>query len=120
VIAMCGRPSLPSTSSLSSTIAKHFEKVIVVLGNHEYYHGEKSQVEAEVRKICSRAPDKLLFGNKYSGLLISGVRVLATTLWSHVPNEEEHINGVWKGLNDYRVSSSMLINIKASKVLVCL
>eukprot|EP01102_Stenamoeba_stenopodia_P002123 TRINITY_DN11892_c0_g1_i2.p1 TRINITY_DN11892_c0_g1~~TRINITY_DN11892_c0_g1_i2.p1 ORF type:complete len:577 (+),score=112.32 TRINITY_DN11892_c0_g1_i2:28-1758(+) len=84
-------------------MAKHFDKVFVVLGNHEYYHGEKREVEEEARRICNKAPEKLVFGYKYSGLLVDGVRVLATTLWSHIPNDEDHINGVWKGLNDYRL-----------------
>ena len=91
-------------SSEYNCVNRNDLKVLVVLGNHEYYnHGRQRHTVQdcldEAQKICSMASNLVLM-NKTS-LLINGVRVLGTTLWSKVtPQQYKDIS---QQLNDYRL-----------------
>jgi len=74
-----------------------FEKVFVLLGNHEYYGSSVDLVQERVKEACGQHPNLILM--QKTSLLVDGVRLLGTTLWSKVP--QERIRDVTHGLNDY-------------------
>jgi predicted phosphohydrolase len=85
--------------------AKHFDKVIVITGNHEYYRSSVDDVDRRIEEMCAEMPDKLVFLNaKHPSVeLMNGqVRVIGATLWTEVPDNEKTRNEVGMSLNDYR------------------
>ena len=60
-----------------------------------------SQVKEVIKGICAKRSN-LVFMDKTS-LLVDGVRVLGTTLWSDIPVERQR--DVWRSLNDYNLIS---------------
>jgi len=80
--------------------ADQFEKVFVVSGNHEYYRSEYHACNKKIKDICDQHESLfyLLKGSHY--LEKENVRVIGTTLWSKVP--EENTKAVQTFLNDYR------------------
>lgn len=57
-------------------------------GNHEFYGNESvEQTIDAVRQICAQRPEKLVLLHR-SSLLVDGVRVLGTTLWSEGPEKD--------------------------------
>ena len=106
LIGDIGSPFKPSYKEFIELMSNRFPLVIVVPGNHEFYSTRQtpctyaSALKA-MKEICDRVPKKnVLFGHKMS-LKHNGIRILATTLWSHVP--PEHAEEVANGLTDYRV-----------------
>jgi hypothetical protein len=74
-------------------MAERFERVLVLLGNHEFYRNSSVEETLEtVRKICAERPDRLLFMHRHS-VLIDNVRVVGTTLWSKGRDEYKHVVG---------------------------
>ena len=82
--------------------ADNFEKVLVIAGNHEYYDRKHTmeEIEAEIKRICAIKGDKLLFLNN-SSIIIDNVRILGSTLWTNIPEEEALM--IMYRYNDYRL-----------------
>ena len=83
--------------------ADEFDRVFVVAGNQEYYFGTLTQTETRIRMICQEH-DRLTFLQNQSFLLpelngSSAVRVLGTTLWSNVA--ENNLKRVQYCVADY-------------------
>ena len=82
-----------------------FSNVLVLTGNHEYYNPDDHRTTMdEVDTIIERLADEiqqLTFMNKKS-VIIEGVRIIGTTLWSAIPNAEAG-NVVQNFLNDYQL-----------------
>lgn len=94
--------------------AKHFDKVIVIAGNHEYYRSSVEDVDRRIEEICAEMPDKLVYLNAAhpSVELMNGkVRVIGSTLWSEVTDDPKRRQEVHMSLNDYR---RITVNSKSS------
>jgi len=74
-----------------------YKDVIVILGNHEYYHCDFDmlQVRVTARLLCNEVGVTLL---DRESLIIQGIRFVGATLWSIINAETVHI------LNDMRQS----------------
>lgn len=89
-------------------MAKKFQKVFVVAGNHEFYHSEYYKELENMANIC-KTRDNLIFLHKGSYLLeqqdaegnIEKLRVLGTTLWSDIPPNDRPV--IAFSLNDYNL-----------------
>jgi hypothetical protein len=109
VLALLGDIGLPDDPKYEQFLlqqAAQFRHVLVVLGNHEFYQARAGvpvktcdKVKDRVRQICSLRPN-LIFMDKTS-LLLDGVRVLGTTLWSDIPISRAAEVG--RSLNDYHL-----------------
>ncbi|KAH3732121.1 Serine/threonine protein phosphatase [Pelomyxa schiedti] len=86
---------------LQETVPK-FEKIYILLGNHEYYRGTVDETHQHMAEVCD------LFGGKVQLLQnsfddIGDVRVIGTTLWSNIPaSAEEDVNA---NISDYHLIS---------------
>jgi len=95
--------------------ADRFEHVLYLAGNHEFYnHGRKTDSEngegpyyytvseqlAWLRQVCQEKPN--LYFMEQTTVHIGHVRILGTTLWSHVPDHTSHQAEQY--LNDYHLS----------------
>jgi len=102
-LALLGDIGYPTANAkyqdLLLAASQKFKKVFVLAGNHEYYNAEYFAVKKKIQDICS-LKDNLIFLDKTS-LLVDGIRVLGTTLWSYVPPESAA--SVASYLNDYRL-----------------
>lgn len=82
-----------------NTVATQFERVLFVPGNHEWYSaafaGDRTTLQAAVEK---RLPANVTLLNNTT-TMVGDVKVLGTTLWSHVPEDAAVV--VTRGLNDY-------------------
>jgi len=66
--------------------AEKFQKVFVLAGNHEFYHSVYEDTYESIKNICAEH-ENLIFMHKSSYLLEDrNIRILGTTLWSHVPD----------------------------------
>jgi len=92
-----GYPTNEKYKNLLLNATEKFKKVFVLAGNHEYYNTEYNACKQLIRDICSEG-DNLIFMDKTS-LLVDGIRVLGTTLWSHIPPEVAAT--IASGINDY-------------------
>eukprot|EP01130_Rhizamoeba_saxonica_P013313 TRINITY_DN5676_c0_g1_i2.p1 TRINITY_DN5676_c0_g1~~TRINITY_DN5676_c0_g1_i2.p1 ORF type:complete len:448 (-),score=95.94 TRINITY_DN5676_c0_g1_i2:32-1375(-) len=79
-------------------MAEQFELVFVLLGNHEFYHGNVSDLYSTVEDICSQR-EQLVFMNQKS-MVINNVRIIGPCLWSYIPDDK--ICSVNQCLSDYR------------------
>jgi len=93
-----GYPSDPKYEQFILAQAEKFKRVFVLAGNHEFYNAEYYSTKKKIQEICSKK-DNITFLDKTS-VLVDGVRVLGTTLWSNIP--EKWKRDVYLGLNDYR------------------
>jgi predicted phosphodiesterase len=94
-----GYPSKPSYQELLFEVADKFKKVFIIAGNHEYYKAEYYSTKQKIQEICAHK-DNLIFMDKKS-VLVDGVRVLGTTLWSYIP-PEMYVQ-IASFLNDYHM-----------------
>jgi len=102
-LALLGDIGMPGTEkyrNLLLTAASKFKKVFVIAGNHEYYKGTYHDQKRRIQEVCNEKSDTLVFMDKTS-ILVDGVRILGTTLWSHVPNEHAVI--ISRSINDYNL-----------------
>lgn len=73
-----------------ATQARRFRNVLVVLGNHEYYHNRQDPLE-QASRVCSQHPNVHLL--EKGTVVLGNVRFLGTTLWSNAdPKVEEWIS----------------------------
>jgi predicted phosphodiesterase len=101
-LALVGDIGIPSKCTYRRLLEREspkFKHIFVVAGNHEYYQGEYNEVQDLLKKTCSKFPNVTFLQKGSVWLPECGVRILGTTLWSHVP--PEYSNDVSKALNDY-------------------
>lgn len=96
-LALCGdigRPFAQPYRELLAQVSATFEYVVVLCGNHEYYgKGANTrspcktmgEIEAEVQLLTRALPNVTFLQN--SALMLDGVRLLGTTLWTYIPPE---------------------------------
>mmetsp|Transcript_18088 Transcript_18088/g.51032 ORF Transcript_18088/g.51032 Transcript_18088/m.51032 type:complete len:299 (-) Transcript_18088:256-1152(-) len=108
VLALVGDVSSPGRKEMADLLidmGKRYSNGLVfyVPGNHEYYSTRRYRCTYEsaqeaMRQQCDEAGANVHFGYKCS-VLYEGVRFLATTLWSRVPDDAAAEVG--KSLSDY-------------------
>lgn len=99
-----GKPHSFAYSRLIANLAHRFQTVIIIAGNHEYFGGIAKkytvyEIKTRIREIASRFPNVHFLDN--SSLMLEGVRILGTTLWTHIPRHLMQI--ARKKVNDYRM-----------------
>lgn len=78
--------------------ASRYKHVIFITGNHEYYN--KKMVYSDIDKLITdrTKPSNLHFLNN-SKIVIDGVTILGSTMWSHIPKASRY--EVSESMNDY-------------------
>ena len=107
VLALVGDIGLAFTENLRSFLhfqADRFDMVLFLAGNHEFYnHGRSTYTVSQqiewMKSVCNER-DNIYFLEK-DALDIEGVRVLGTTLWSHIPTAS--ISLAETSMNDYQL-----------------
>jgi len=94
-----GYPGTPKYDNLLREMAGKYQKVFVLAGNHEFYKTNYYEAKRMIKKTCDEK-DNLIFMDKTS-VLVDGVRILGTTLWSHIP--PEHAKSIASAINDYHM-----------------
>jgi predicted phosphodiesterase len=90
LLILCGDIADPSTPVYTATISRaalRYERVIVILGNHECYNHTVEEACALAIKACSSMPNvKVLNNSSYEG---EGFIIYGTTLWTNIIKEEK-------------------------------
>ena len=109
VLALVGDIGIPSDQSniyqdFVLDMADKFQHVYLVLGNHEFYGQEYYSQKRRLERICNMRSNLHLMDQ--NSILYTNpkdptdqVRIIGTTLWSHVPTANE--KAVQRSLNDY-------------------
>ncbi|CAF3565588.1 unnamed protein product [Rotaria sp. Silwood1] len=95
-----GSPNVPSLQTFLLAQCKRFEHIFYVAGNHSFYGGIYEDRLQQLQELDNLDPRIHFLQNK-SYLLPNNVRILGTTLWSHVPRETA--GKIGRCLNDYRL-----------------
>jgi len=72
-------------------VCKEFQKVIYILGNHEYYQSKKHlDMDFILQKFKTWAKDTIpnLIILENESIELDGIKILGTTLWTHIPSSE--------------------------------
>jgi DNA repair exonuclease SbcCD nuclease subunit len=85
-------------------LSGRFDRVLVIAGNHEYYSTSSrtltvGEIQDQLRRVCGQFPNVYFLEN--SSMFIDGVRILACTLWTAIPNT--HWQRIRRMINDYRM-----------------
>lgn len=99
-----GRPDIPSLQTFLLAQCQRFEHIFYVAGNHCFYQGIYEKRLEQLEQLNNLNP-RIHFLHNKSYLLPNGVRILGTTLWSHVPPQTADKVGYY--LNDYRCISTI-------------
>lgn len=107
ILALIGDIGLACTDTLKNFLhlqADRFDKVLFLAGNHEYYNvkGAQKTVQEQtewMQSVCSER-DNLYFMEK-DPMEIDGVLILATTLWSDIPEATRELAN--ERMNDYNL-----------------
>lgn len=83
---------------LNFSFSHRFKHVFILAGNHEYYNGLMTEVDAKIHQIC-QSKSNLHYLNR-SSYVLDHVRIVGVTLWSNVP--EHAAETVSSTLNDYK------------------
>ncbi len=78
--------------------SQNYQRVFLVLGNHEFYKSYPEQVFSRLMSIL-RLFDNIYFLNN-SSIIIEGIKIIGTTLWSYIPYS--HGFEIMSKINDYR------------------
>ncbi len=109
-----GYPTLPLYWEFLTKVSQDFEHVILVPGNHEYYHNNTQIYKKRILSISKM--DELIQGQlshlgltnvhflQKSEVVLNNIRFVGATLWSHIP--AEHATEVMTSMADFRRSFS--------------
>lgn len=82
-------PSAPTLSAAYDAFCERFERVVTVLGNHEYYGSSPVAVHQDMTEAADR--HKQLAWLHRSSVTIDGLRFIGTSLWfARDPNAPTH------------------------------
>uniref|UniRef100_A0A7S3YPE1 Calcineurin-like phosphoesterase domain-containing protein n=1 Tax=Lotharella globosa TaxID=91324 RepID=A0A7S3YPE1_9EUKA len=90
-ICALGKPEKqPIYCEFLEQCSSHWDVVLVLAGNHEYYsdHNTKTTVEQVnewLRSTCAKLPKKNTHFLQDSSMVISNVRISGATLWTDIP-----------------------------------
>lgn len=89
-----------------------FQHVILVLGNHEFYHSNYKKALTKIKQIADETKTHLLdihFGTE--NLEIEGLKFWGSTLWTDFNKDNFFIKmKIKKGLNDSRLINGLNVN----------
>lgn len=86
-LALLGDIGDPFSTRYASFVAKQaarFDTVLIVLGNHEFYHNRESALN-KARALAATMPNVHVL--EKDSVVVEGVRVLGTTLWSDMDRD---------------------------------
>jgi Icc-related predicted phosphoesterase len=79
-----------------------FKHVIMIAGNHEFYHGRWYQTIDTMREECQQYPNIYFLENATKE--IDGVLFVGATLWTDMNNDDWHTkHQVKTGMSDFRI-----------------
>jgi DNA repair exonuclease SbcCD nuclease subunit len=82
------------------TLVPKFEHIYVIAGNHEFYNARHDYVSTlNYMKSYFDEKDNITFLHDES-VIVDGVRLIGTTLWSHVPFDQMYM--MRQAMNDYK------------------
>ncbi|KAG2374291.1 hypothetical protein C9374_010861 [Naegleria lovaniensis] len=96
-------PTLPPVKSCIEDYK--YEKVLIILGNHEFYGGEYHARKQEIKEVAQSFPDNRVLVLDRDSLLVleektnRKIRFLGCTLWSNVPSRHERL--ISTSISDY-------------------
>lgn len=95
-----GNPFSSTYKTFLQTISTMFEKVFIILGNHEYYGNYIFATEQYFKKVCKECN---VVGLINESVLYNGYKIIGSTLWSNVTgrssiNDTEKIIGMTKNI----------------------
>jgi DNA repair exonuclease SbcCD nuclease subunit len=101
-----GQPTQPMYQAFICLVAKLYQTVIIIFGNHEY-HGHRGDYNA-----LDNWFERWLHENKLANvhflqnraIELEGVKILGSTLWSSI--SEEQFSRVYRTMRDYRVTDA--------------
>jgi hypothetical protein len=102
-----GRPDIQSLQEFLLAQCERFEHIFYVAGNHCFYEGIYEERLEQLQQLDNLHPHIHFLHNK-SYILPNKVRVLGTTLWSHV--SPENADEIRLGLSDYHYISTLVDN----------
>ncbi|KAF0973199.1 hypothetical protein FDP41_008406 [Naegleria fowleri] len=82
-----------------------FERVLIIIGNHEFYGGEYYSRKQKIKEIVQSFPDNKVLVLDQNSLLIleeqtnRKIRILGCTLWSNIPSRHER--DISRAISDY-------------------
>lgn len=85
-------------------VCPNFKKVFYIMGNHEYYVGRDKQIDMKTlfdkfKEWCECYISNLIILENES-YEIDNIKILGTTLWSHIPSKYE--KEITNSINDYK------------------
>jgi Icc-related predicted phosphoesterase len=102
VLVLAGDISVKTDVEFIKLSSNKFKYVVVVFGNHEYYHGRIDKVEQITRASLSDCKNVHILQNE--SVTLDGVSFHGTTLWTDMnkgnPTTQNIVNG---GINDFRL-----------------
>ena len=79
-----GKPRLPTYDQLLSWVSKNYKSVVLIAGNHEYYHSNKiySHVLPTITELTKKYDNIHFLEN--GSVMLDGIKFIGCTLWSDV------------------------------------
>lgn len=90
-----GNPFQKSFANYLTYCSKRFERVFVVMGNHDGWSQELDVAKRKIRSVCAERGNCTFLDDEVVDL--EGVRVFGSTLWSPVTDRAA------RGMNDYNM-----------------
>jgi predicted phosphohydrolase len=104
-----GNPKHENYWEFLSIQSKNFSTIFLITGNHEYYGSSIEETNSLiVNTIKSKSLINIVFLNNGISFWENTI-ILGTTLWSHIPKENEEV--VTKHLSDYRCIDNFTTDI---------
>lgn len=82
--------------------SKSYSTVLMLMGNHEHYHGNYWQTQGGIEELIKDIPNMRLMNDQ--SVIIDGVKLIGSTLWTDF-NQNDPI-AMWDArsmMNDYRL-----------------
>lgn len=86
-VALVGDIGIPYTERYAQVLKMYsevYKVVFVVPGNVEYHHQMVGEVKKNILNVVNRFDNVILLDNSHVDLP-GGIRIIGTTLWSHIP-----------------------------------
>jgi predicted phosphodiesterase len=103
-----GKPRTEQYRRLIDAVSDIFDHVIVISGNHEYYHGRESfeKTRSYMHHFFEKYENVYFLDNE--SITIDGVLFIGSTLWTNIPKEKDFL--FEEQMNDYKSISTKQIN----------
>ena len=75
-------------------VSVKFEKVFIIMGNHEYWGQTFEDVDHRIQELKEQFPNVVFLDNT-SHQITESLSIFGTTLWSNITNEELIAKHVW-------------------------